>query len=367
MMKAARPSAGGLRAADVAAAAQLACLLEVSAPKPGNVSPGRHFADARYEDFLASAVAIGEPLAGAGTRSVGATVRLAVEATARWTRSNTNVGLVLLLAPLARAALLEKGVGRLFPGAEKRPRDPLFSGGGEEKKTPDPFFPNAGGAKKAPNPFIHNDQAKMAPDAFSPGVGEGTMTPDPFSGSLRDAVRRVLEATTIDDARDLYAAIRCASPGGLGRVEAQDVADEPTMPLLDVMRLAAGRDGIAREYATAFEVTFERAAPALEQARRDGLSWDDAIVETFLTLLAASPDTHVSRRGGADLAVDVSRRARAVVEKGGVRSEAGRRAIGELDLALRDERNVGNPGTTADLTAAAIFVVLLGGGWSPSV
>ena len=45
-------------AADVAAAAQLACLLEASAPKPGNVCPGRPFSDARYEDFLASAVAI---------------------------------------------------------------------------------------------------------------------------------------------------------------------------------------------------------------------------------------------------------------------------------------------------------------------
>src|SRR5438132_10760792 len=93
-------------AADVAIAAQLACLLEASAPKPGNVSPGRHFADVRYEDFLASAIAIGEPLAGAGVRSVGATVRLAVEATARWTPTNTNLGIVLLLAPLARAAIL---------------------------------------------------------------------------------------------------------------------------------------------------------------------------------------------------------------------------------------------------------------------
>src|SRR5437762_11620413 len=116
MTSIARTPAGDVRlAADVAIAAQLACLIEASAPKPGNVSPGRHFADARYEDFLASAVAIGEPLAGAGMRSVGATVRLAVEATARWTRSNTNLGIVLLLTPLARAAL-EKGDGSHFPG-----------------------------------------------------------------------------------------------------------------------------------------------------------------------------------------------------------------------------------------------------------
>ena len=93
------------RAADVAAAAQLACLLEASAPKPGNVSPGAPFQDATYDDFLASAAAIGPALAAAGDRPLGATIRAAVEATARWAPSNTNLGLVLLLATLARAAL----------------------------------------------------------------------------------------------------------------------------------------------------------------------------------------------------------------------------------------------------------------------
>ena len=278
-----------VQATDVAVAAQLACLLEASAPKPGNVSPGRHFADARYEDFLASAAAIGDPLAGAATRSLGATVHLAIDATARWTRSNTNLGIVLLLAPLARAALL--------------------------------------------------------------------------SADLWSGLRHVLEATTVDDARNVYEAIRRAGPGGLGTVESQDVATEPNVTLLDAMRLAADRDGIAREYTTAFEVTFGTGAPSLEQARGDGLSWDEAVVETFLTLLAAVPDTHVVRRAGAAVAVDVSRRARTVLAAGGVRSPSGRRAIDELDSWLRDSRNPTNPGTTADLTASAIFVVLLRGGW----
>src|SRR5947199_4189585 len=93
------------QAADVAAAAQLACLLEASAPKPGNVSPFASFRDTTYEDFLASAAAVGPALALAGERSLGATIRAAVEATARWAPSNTNLGLVLLLAPLARAQL----------------------------------------------------------------------------------------------------------------------------------------------------------------------------------------------------------------------------------------------------------------------
>jgi triphosphoribosyl-dephospho-CoA synthase len=235
-------------------------------------------------------------------------VRLAVEATARWTPSNTNLGIVLLLVPLARAALLKSPL--------EGSRDP--------------------GAVAAP---------PLAP------MG------------LRSELRRVIEAATVEDAREVYAAIRLAAPGGLGRAEAQDVADEPTLPLLDVMRLAADRDGIAREYATTFEVTFDIGVPALDRARRDGLSWNDAVVETFLTLLAAGPDTHVARRGGAVLAVEVSRRAGAVIAAGGVRREAGRRAIDEMDLALRDPQNTANPGTAADLTAAAIFVVLLGGGW----
>ena len=282
------------RPVNVGLAAQLACLLEVSAPKPGNVSPGRHFADLRYEDFLASALAIGEPLAAAGEHGVGETVRHAIEATAQWSRSNTNLGIVLLFAPLARAASLAQA-----------------------------------------------------------------------DGSLQEKVRDVLAATTVDDARQAYAAIRMARPGGLDRAEAQDVSTEPTMTLVEVMRLAAHRDTIASEYATGFDVTFGTAVPALERARRDGLPWDDAVVETFLTILAAVPDTHIARRSGASLATDISTRARAVLAAGGVRSDNGRRALDDMDRALRDDRNSGNPGTTADLTAAAIFVVLLGQGWVP--
>jgi triphosphoribosyl-dephospho-CoA synthase len=135
------------------------------------------------------------------------------------------------------------------------------------------------------------------------------------------------------------------------------------MSLLEVMRLAAGRDGIAREYATAFETTFERGVPALDRARAAGLPWDDAIVETYLELLAATPDTHVARRSGTGVAVEVSQQAQAALTAGGVRTPAGRQAIDAMDRALRGARNTANPGTTADLTAAAIFVVLLGGGW----
>jgi triphosphoribosyl-dephospho-CoA synthase len=275
---------------EIAAAAQLACLLEVSAPKPGNVSPDRHFHDTRYEDFLASAVAIGPALVAAGERPLGETIRAAVDATARWTRSHTNLGIVLLLAPLARAAARS-------------------------------------------------------------------------GGSLRERLGEVLEATSVADAAEAYAAIRRARPGGLGEASVEDVAAAPTVTLREAMALAAERDTIGREYVSRFALTFEVGAPALVDARRRGLNWADATVECFLALLAAVPDTHIARKLGRTEAEGVSGRAREIVGLGATGTAEGRAALGNLDAELRDPRNTRNPGTTADLTCAALFVVIIEGGW----
>jgi triphosphoribosyl-dephospho-CoA synthase len=270
--------------ADVAAAAQVACLLEVSAPKPGNVSPGRHFHDTSYEDFLASAVAIGPAMASAAEQPLGATIRSAVRATARCTGRNTNLGIVLLLAPLARAAC----------------RD---------------------------------------------------------GGSLRSRVQRVLAETTVADAADVYEAIRLARPGGLGTTNMEDVAGVPTVTLTEAMNLAADRDSVAREYAGRFAITFEIGAPAVREARGRKLRWSDAAIHAYLTLLAAVPDTLIARKLGRPEAERISRRAAEVRRGGG-------REIAAFDAELRDARNTRNPGTTADLTCAALFAVILEDGWN---
>jgi triphosphoribosyl-dephospho-CoA synthase len=281
---------------DIATAAQLACILEANAPKPGNVSPGSEFRDTTFNDFLASAVAIGPALGDAGSRPLGETILAAVEATRRWTTSNTNLGIVLLLTPLAKAAAADNTT----------------------------------------------------------------------ADGLRASLRQILASTTVDDARHTYAAIRLASPGGLGDSPEQDVAHEPTITLTDTMRLARDRDGIAREYSTDFSTTFELAVPTLTRARGDGLTWNDAIIETFLAILAQRPDTHIVRRAGVGVAEFVSQKARAAVYAGGVRTADGRATISQMSTELRGERNRANPGTTADITAAAIFVSLLGGSWRAS-
>jgi triphosphoribosyl-dephospho-CoA synthetase len=60
----------------------------------------------------------------------------------------------------------------------------------------------------------------------------------------------------------------------------------------------------------------------------------------------------------------VSRRAAEVHAAGGIRTDAGRAALAALDVELRDPSNSRNPGTTADLTAAALCVVIMESGWT---
>lgn len=86
---------------DIGLCAQVACIWEATARKPGNVHRGRDFDDVTYLDFLLSAAAIAPVLATANQRRVGATVLACVRATRRVTATNTNLGIVLLLAPLA--------------------------------------------------------------------------------------------------------------------------------------------------------------------------------------------------------------------------------------------------------------------------
>jgi triphosphoribosyl-dephospho-CoA synthase len=100
--------------------ATLACLWEVSAPKPGNVHRGADFEDLTFEDFLTSAALIARAMeAAACGAAVGTVVLEAVRATRAAVGKNTNLGTVLLLAPLARVPRdrpLAAGVAEVLAG-----------------------------------------------------------------------------------------------------------------------------------------------------------------------------------------------------------------------------------------------------------
>jgi triphosphoribosyl-dephospho-CoA synthase len=266
--------------------AQLACIWEATARKAGNVHPDARFDDLTYLDFLHSAVAIGPTFAGAPRRRVGIIVLEAVRATRRIVRTNTNLGIVLLLAPLAVAC-------------------------GDE--------------------------------------------------DLRVGLAHVLADLDQADARLVYTAIRLAGAGGLGEAPAQDVRAEPTLGLRDIMALAQDRDLIARQYANGFREVFEDGVPALVGHLTGGLGLEEAIVATHLELIARHGDTLIARKRGAAEAGEASARAAQVLQLGWPADPAARRAFSEFDAWLRAEGNARNPGATADLVTACLFVALVQG------
>lgn len=274
--------------AGVAAAFVAACHAELRAMKPGNVhdhAPGHRMTVA---DFEISAAAAAPFIARFGT-SIGDRVRDAMAATVAAVGQNTNLGILLLAAPLAKA------------------------------------FESVGGA---------------------PGGAAG----------LRAALGPVLASTTRADAAAVYEAIRLANPGGLGSAGTEDVKGAPTVDLTAAMTLAAGRDRIARQYATTFEDIFSRGLPVLLQATVSQAEPAWVTTEVFFAFAAGFSDTHVTRKHGAAVAEALRRNFAEHRRLVAARDLAG---LGHFDLELKASGL--NPGTSADLTVACEFAARLTG------
>ena len=189
---------------------------------------------------------------------------------------------------------------------------------------------------------------------------------------LRDKTRYIIKNTTPADAVAVYKAIGMAmSPETLGRSDELDVLDEGSEEtirregynLYDVFSMGAERDIICREYVTGFSVTFDTGYPYLLSALEEQ-DMNTAIVNTFLQILSENPDTLIARKAGEDRAKWVSNKASDIMLNGGATAEAGLELIDRLDQELQAEEGTLNPGSTADLTAASIFLALLDG-WRP--
>jgi triphosphoribosyl-dephospho-CoA synthase len=85
-------------------AIRLACEWEVLAPKLGNVHPNARFKDCDHQDFLRAAKQIASILGREDSSlRLGERILLAVKATREVTSANVNLGIILLIAPLAMA------------------------------------------------------------------------------------------------------------------------------------------------------------------------------------------------------------------------------------------------------------------------
>lgn len=177
-------------------------------------------------------------------------------------------------------------------------------------------------------------------------------------GPLRDELISVLNGTTIEDALDFY---RAFSLAGARIADVEEFSlDDPDFAeelyregktLLDLMRLSQGHDLVAREWATGYERSFMLADHLEERVARQGLN--EGVVRTFIEALAEVPDSLVQAKFGAEKAREISLRARLALEDETL--EAARRL--DRDLLAEDV----NPGSTADLIAASLFISLLKG------
>jgi triphosphoribosyl-dephospho-CoA synthase len=264
-----------------------ACEVDVLAFKPGNVSVYADGHDMTVADFRLSAQVSSEPLCNPDS-SLGEKIYYAVKATREAVGCNTNLGIILLCAPLIQA-------------------------------------------------ISHKS----------------------WDLTLRQAVNKVINTSTIEDADWVFKAITLASPGGLGSSNEQDVNEPASVTLLEAMKIASEKDRIALQYLTGYKDIFNFSILRYNASfnRWGDRNWAAAAV--YADMLSQFPDSHIERKYGNQYSEMV----------------AGKMALLSAELSKTDNpeqtkplffcldqelKSYGiNPGTTADMIVATVLTAFL--------
>ncbi|MFQ5998964.1 MAG: triphosphoribosyl-dephospho-CoA synthase, partial [Candidatus Bathyarchaeia archaeon] len=289
-------------------------------PKPGNVHRLRDFSDTRFEHYLASSIAVGPSLREAAMRGVAI-------------RHN-------------RLRVQRAGLGSLVLACVKEAK--TWHTGGNT---------------------VLGSSLLLCPLSIGAGYC-GSSHGKIFPKTLRASTRQIIEKTTVNDAIQIYQAIRFAAGGSLSKsIDARlpGVLD-PTasqrmtiegITLHQVMANCAWVDGICLEWTNGFYRIFEVGLLALLSAFTQTSDINLSVGQCYLRLLSNYPDTLIAKKSGINIAENVCAKAKIAWAKGGYLRRDGRTAISKLDRSLA-KRNL-NPGTTADLTVASVMVSILGG------
>ncbi|MCQ0990104.1 triphosphoribosyl-dephospho-CoA synthase [Jiella marina] len=283
---------GSERAGMIERAFLAACRAEIETLKPGNVHRFAAGHRMTIDTFLQAAEAAAPAMAERGA-PVGRRILRATEASFAAVGVNANLGILLLCAPLAKAA-----------------------------------------------------------EAIAPSRAGGEVSAD-----LQVSLKRVLAELQADDARQAFAAIALASPGGLGERADHDVKQPPRIGLVEAMALAADADLVARQYRDGFREIFEIGLPAYDSSPfpPDGDLGDGPTLAVFLAFARQFPDSHILRKFGTSRAEETRRRFAEFSNtlKTNTESPDRLRHAMTFDAALKQEGL--NPGTSADLTVATVF------------
>jgi triphosphoribosyl-dephospho-CoA synthase len=276
----------------IAKIAQIASVLEVSGhPKPGNVHRTQDFDDMVFEDFLISGIVIGDLMKKAAERGkkykddyslhkirLGEIIKESVFETDKWIGNNTNLGIIILLAPLSAAAGMSSDVHELRKNVKR--------------------------------------------------IMEATTSKDAIN--LYDAINAA-DAGGMGEQEEL----------DVGDAEARGRIIKENISMHKVFEMSAKWDLLSSELTTGMPVTFETGFPTFKEIKANyGLN--KATVQTFITILAQNPDTLISRKYGMDTARIVSADADSILQNGGILNAQGELLIREFDKQLlRNKFNPG--------------------------
>jgi len=296
-----------------------ACLLEASSVKAGNVHPQASFDNMDYGHFRLSAEVTGKTIDGLFSKaldtrskapSVGDCIYEMTQATSQQVGVNTNLGTLILLGPLLVAT------------------------------------------HKLDSNFIDYKD-------------------------LQQSVSSVLATLNRTDSEAIYKSIQIANPGGLGTSNQMDALKEPPASILDAMSFAQQKDDVAKQWVSDYEAVFSlamRLRELVDGQKQESPDWLEAISLAQIEYLASNVDSLIVRKNNNELAVEVRRRAEELISlrsstllSSTLLSSASLKSDlleyqqqwNEFDDFLRADGNRRNPGTTADLLAAACYVSLV--------
>jgi len=181
-------------------------------------------------------------------------------------------------------------------------------------------------------------------------------------------LNKIIEETTVNDTLHLYEAIKLSNPGGLGKIDKYDVNDPSAceeiirdeINLKEIFKKSQDYDLISREYATGFKIILKEGLPYFLDSFKEYRDLNITIVNTYLKLLANHLDTLIIRKAGKSEAIKVSEMASKIISLGGISTKKGLKLTIKFDKNLQKQnRNLLNPGTTADLLTGVIFCALL--------
>lgn len=278
----------------------LACLLEASVFKPGNVSPSHAFHSTRYEHYLAGSVAAGlalGKLASSSPPSIGETVYEAVDQTLKsQSGGNTHLGIILLLAPLAKAAA-------------------------EKPVTPDML-------RSALRTILEDMDVKET---------------EWYYKAINLAKPGGLLPVSELDVRD---------EGTLKEIQ------KKTISVKDWMKVSADTNSVSHEYVTDYELTFDIGLSYFTkmQSSDEPIHINEMVLRLYLKFLSERLDSLVLGKFDENTAKAVRVDARKLL---GMYEEKDPQALAytqklNADYAVKKI----NPGMSADLTASTLFVAL---------